>query len=130
MAGKQAKILSEDDLNNLLAYASSTRYPQRNTVIVLLSVKAGLRAGEIAKLTWEMVLDARGEVNSVIELHDVAAKKNSGRCIPIHNDLRRALVGWRQITRSAGPVIPSERGRSAMKPISIVMWFAAAYRAL
>src|SRR3954471_6321846 len=109
MAGKQAKILSEDDLKDLLAYAFSTRYPHRNAVIVLLSVKAGLRAGEIAKLTWEMVLDARGEVNSVIELHDVAAKKNSGRCIPIHNDLRRALVEWRQLMKSNGPVIRSER---------------------
>jgi integrase len=59
MAGKQVKILSDRDLKDLLAYASFPRYPQRNTVIVLLSVKAGLRAGEIAKLTWEMVSDSR-----------------------------------------------------------------------
>ncbi len=45
MAGKQAKILSVDALDSLLAYASSTRHPVRNTAIVLLSVKAGLRAG-------------------------------------------------------------------------------------
>ena len=30
--------------------------PLRNRLIVLLSVKAGLRAGEIANPTWEMVL--------------------------------------------------------------------------
>jgi integrase/recombinase XerD len=130
VAGKQAKILSKHDLKDLLAYASTTRYPQRNTVIVLLSVKAGLRAGEIAKLTWDMVLDPRGEINSVIELHDLAAKKKSGRRIPIHDDLRRALIAWRQISISTGPVIPSERGRGPMRPISIVMWFGAAYRAL
>ncbi len=62
MAGKQAKILSSDAFNSLLAYAASTRHPVRNTVIVLLSVKAGLRAGEIANLTWPMVLDANGEI--------------------------------------------------------------------
>jgi hypothetical protein len=39
-------------------------YPLRNRVIVLLSVKAGLRAGEIAKLTWDMVLD-RGSLRDV-----------------------------------------------------------------
>jgi hypothetical protein len=39
------------------------------------SVKAGLRAGEIANLTWDMVLDPRAEVGTVIELHDDAAKK-------------------------------------------------------
>jgi hypothetical protein len=48
LLGKQAKILSEDDLQDLLAYASATRNSLRNQVIVLLSAKAGLRAAEIA----------------------------------------------------------------------------------
>src|SRR5256885_3462897 len=130
MAGKQAKILSDTDVQDLLVYASTSRYPQRNIVIVLLSIKAGLRAGEIAKLTWDMVLDPRGEVGTVIELRDHAAKKRSGRLIPIHSELRAALAEWRSMTGSAGPVIRSERGGGAMRPISIVMWFAAAYRAL
>lgn len=130
MAGKQAKILSDTDVKDLLLYASSTRYPVRNTVVVLLSTKAGLRAGEIAKLTWDMVLDPRGEVGTVIELRDHAAKKQSGRLIPIHRELRSALAAWRSMTSSIGPVIPSERGQGAMRPISIVMWFAAAYRSV
>lgn len=58
MAGKQAKILSDKQISDLLFFAEMTRYPLRNRVIVLLSCKAGLRAGEIAKLTWDMVLDA------------------------------------------------------------------------
>jgi hypothetical protein len=41
---------------------------QSLVVIVLLSAKAGLRAGEIAALTWDMVLDPQGQVGSVIEL--------------------------------------------------------------
>jgi hypothetical protein len=32
--------------------AGPTRQPERNRVIVLIWVKAGLRAGEIANLTW------------------------------------------------------------------------------
>ena len=79
MAGKQAKILSDTDVQDLLLYASSSRYPHRNIVIVLLSTKAGLRAGEIAKLTWDMVVGPTGEIGHVIELHDSAAKKKSGR---------------------------------------------------
>jgi len=55
MAGRQAKILSPDDLHDLLVFASCTRNPLRNRVLVLLSAKAGLRAGEIANLTWSMV---------------------------------------------------------------------------
>jgi integrase len=53
MAGKQAKILSSDHSDDLLAFAETTRQPVRNKLMILLSAKAGLRAGEIANLTWE-----------------------------------------------------------------------------
>jgi hypothetical protein len=49
MPGKRAKILSAPDVGDLLVFASCTRQPLRNTVMVLLSAKAGLRAGEIAE---------------------------------------------------------------------------------
>src|SRR5246127_839883 len=68
LPGKQAKALSKDDLQDLLVYASATRHPLRNAVMVLLSAKAGLRAGEIANLTWDMVVDASGQIGGLIEL--------------------------------------------------------------
>jgi integrase/recombinase XerD len=129
MSGKQAKVLSRDDVRDLLAFASATRHPIRNQVIVLLSVKAGLRAGEIANLTWDMILTPTGEVGSVIELRDHAAKKRSGRLIPLHPDLRDALEVWVKLTSGTGPVVRSERG-GRMTPLSIVNWFAGAYRAI
>jgi integrase len=129
MSGKQAKILSDLQLSCLLIFACNTRNPVRDRLIVLLSVKAGLRAGEIAKLTWDMVVDPTGEIGDVIELRDWAAKKGSGRLIPIHPSLRAALTAWREMTEGNGPVVRSERGK-AMQPGSIVNWFAAAYRAV
>jgi hypothetical protein len=42
MAGKQAKILSEQQTRSLLVFASTTRNPRRNHLILLLSLKAGL----------------------------------------------------------------------------------------
>ena len=48
MPGRQAKILSKDSSDDLLVFASTTRQPLRDRLIVLLSVKAGLRAAEIA----------------------------------------------------------------------------------
>jgi integrase len=129
MAGKQAKILHDQQINDLLIFASATRNPLRNKLIVLLSVKAGLRAGEIAGLTWDMVLNPAGEVGQAIELHDCIAKKNSGRRIPIHPTLRTALTAWCLLTGGAGRVVRSERG-DAMSPVSIVNWFALAYRAV
>ena len=82
MPGRQAKTLSSADVNDLLVFASCTRNPLRNRVIVLLSAKAGLRAGEIANLTWDMVVGPTGQISGIIELRDHAAKKGSGRVDP------------------------------------------------
>jgi integrase len=127
MAGKQAKVLSLGDVNDLLVFASCTRHSLRNCVIVLLAAKAGLRAGEIANLTWDMVVGPTGAIGSVIELRDTAAKNGSGRLIPVHPDLRQALVAYRDLSTGIGPVIRSERG-GPMTPLSIVVWFNRAFR--
>src|SRR6185369_12656058 len=97
MPGRQAKTLSAADVSDLLVFASCTRNPLRNRVIVLLSAKAGLRANEIANLTWDMVLGPTGQISGIIELRDYAAKKRSGRVIPIHPDLRSALADLRRV---------------------------------
>ncbi len=127
MPGKQAKILSLDDVSDLLVFASCTRHSLRNCVIVLLAAKAGLRAGEIANLTWDMVLDPTGDVSSVIELRDIAAKNGSGRLIPVHPDLRQALVAHLGLSTDIGPIIRSQRG-GPMTSLSIVVWFNRAFR--
>jgi integrase len=128
MAGKQAKTLTRQQVRAALYRARRSRYPHRDRVMILLSVKAGLRAGEIAKLRWSMVLDADGRLGQRIELHDSAAKKGSGRTIPLHPELRHALLVLRRNTGDEGAVIRSERGGSrCMRPSSIVNWFSRLY---
>jgi integrase/recombinase XerD len=129
MIGKQAKVLTQQHIGELLTYAAQSRYPERNRVIALLSVKAGLRAGEIAKATWEMLLAADGSISRTLELRDHAAKKGSGRRIPLHKDLRAALGELLIWSTPEGPIVRSERG-GRMTPASVVNWFAEAYRAL
>jgi integrase len=128
MAGKHAKTLTKQQLSAALRRVAHSRYPERDRVIVLLSAKAGLRAGEIAKLTWPMLVDAQGRIARHIELHDAAAKKQSGRTVPLHPDLARALR-LLQKHGADGPVIRSERG-AALCPSSVVNWFARLYREL
>ena len=60
MLGKQAKVVAPATLRKMLAYCRTSRQPQRDAVIVLLSVRAGLRACEIAGLQWSMVRDDAG----------------------------------------------------------------------
>jgi len=131
MPGKQAKTLTRAQIAAALRQVRRSRYPERDRVMLLLSVKAGLRAGEIARLTWAMVLDADSHLAEHIELPDAAAKKRSGRTIPLHANLHRALRALRRQTGVEGAVIRSERGGTqGMRPGSVVNWFARLYRDL
>ena len=128
MAGKQAKILSNQSLKRSLTEAKRGTSATRDIAMLLLSAKAGLRACEIAGLEWHMVLDAQGRVSTSIELSDDVSKYGSGRRVPMHADLRRALGALRRENgRCDGPVIRSNRG-AALQPNSIVNWFRALYQ--
>src|SRR5437660_12531533 len=103
--GKQAKILSKGQTEAMLAYLSKTRHPIRNRLIFLLSAKAGLRAKEIARLTWWMTNDPQGEVGRTICLQDAASKGKSGRMIPLNDEVREALIEYRRSVPNAGPFV-------------------------
>lgn len=132
MFGKQAKVLSGRNVRKLLLVAGRGRLPERNRLILLLAVRAGLRACEIARLTWGMVLDADHRVGHVIDVRAAIAKRGSGRRIPMHASVRRALTIWksRTPTGTIDPddiLLPSLRG-GALKANSIVNWFVASCR--
>ena len=93
MQGKQAKIVSPTQERAIVGYLDTTRYHYRDRVMFLLSLKAGLRAKEIASLTWAMVTDAQGQIAEAIHLQNRASKgKTGGRTIPMHPDVHAALV--------------------------------------
>ncbi len=127
MAGRQAKILSPAVLRRALAVSASSAQADRDRVMILLSVRAGLRACEIAGLEWAMVVDARGRVGQAIEVRNSIAKRGSGRTVPMHPDLRAALVKLRRTSPKDGPIIRSARG-GALKPNSVVNWFIELFR--
>ena len=64
--GKQAKIITDKQVRAVLAELATRRYPLRDRVMFLLSLKAGMRAVEIAAITWGMVTDAEGKIGDVI----------------------------------------------------------------
>ena len=67
--GKQAKSLSKTQIDVALGYLAASRHPIRNRTILLLSVKAGMRAKEIACLSWDMLTTAEGEIGNAIHRH-------------------------------------------------------------
>ena len=131
MHRQPARVLRPEDVRLLLEHVEWQRHPERNRVIILLSFKAGLRACEISGLQWPMVLSTDHRLGDILTITGAIAKKGSGRRIPIHPQLRRALdVHHRAVGRpAAGPIIRSQRG-TGMTPDSIVNWFGVLYREL
>jgi integrase len=126
MLGKQAKVISPETLQRMLTYAAQTRQPKRDAVIVLLSVKAGLRACEIAGLQWSMVMTDNGDISDTIDIRSAIAKKGSGRRIPMHPTLKQALTDLWLVQTNHNHIIASNRG-GAMRPNSIVNWFVTMF---
>jgi integrase/recombinase XerD len=130
--GKQAKILNQKQVDAVLHHIGNGRNGLRNQVILLLSVRAGLRAKEIAALRWSMVLDAAGMVGDEIHLTNVASKGNSGRVIPLNLQLRAALDELYQAQSNrtgSNAVISSERSDATSAQV-IVNMFQRWYRDL
>jgi integrase len=130
--GKQAKMLTPKQETAVLTYLQTRRYPARDRVMFLLSIKAGLRAKEIAAVTWGMVTDADGQVADAIALPNRASKGHRGsRLIPLNNLLRAALVELQQLrgdeTYPDRPVVASERG-GPLTASSVTKWFFHLYR--
>jgi integrase/recombinase XerC len=127
MQGKQAKIVSPTQERAILGYLATTRYPARDRVMVLLSIKAGLRAKEMASLTWAMVTDAQGQVAEVLHVSNRASKgKTGGRTMPLHPDLQAARVTLQRervdMAAPERPILFSERG-GGLSPATVRLWF-------
>lgn len=131
---RHARDVSPKDVQRFLRLVSSEgRHKERNRVIACLSFFAGLRASEIANVRWRMVLDEEGAVGDTLRLENEAAKKLSGRVIPLKSEVRSALEAYfkhlSQLPRRDDFILRSERG-GAMKSQSIVNWFRSVYAEL
>ena len=106
--GKQAKTLTKAQVDSVISFLLTRRHGLRDQTVFLLSIRAGLRAKEIANLKWVMVLGADGEVGDAIHLTDEASKGKSGRIVPLNKQLRGSLIQMLAIARQDrhfGPTI-------------------------
>lgn len=130
---RQAKTINQTMEKSVLNHLAESRRPNRDRVMFLLSHKAGLRAKEIAGITWAMVLDANGAINQEIRLENIAAKGNSGRIIPLNAELRASLVALHEdrgdMAQPENTIIYSERGLK-MSAQTVTNWFHSLYKKL
>lgn len=125
--GKQAKILTETQQKMVLAALAQGRHSQRNIVMFLLSVDAGLRAKEIASLDWSMLTDASGAVSDAIRLEDRASKGRSGGVVYMSKRLLAAMQSLGEQHSRVGAVIKSQSD-TAMTAQVVTNWFFLLYR--
>ena len=128
---KHAKTINPKMVIATLHYLDGTRHPVRNRLIFLLSVKMGLRAKEIAHLTWSMVLDAEGNFTDILTLDNSASKgKHGGRVIPLSQTIRDALRTHYDPSTRKDPhhrIIQTERSDRVAPQVIVNMfqkWFA------
>ena len=128
---KHAKTINPKMVIATLHYLDGTRHPVRNRLIFLLSVKMGLRAKEIAHLTWSMVLDAEGNFTDILTLDNSASKgKRGGRVIPLSQTIRDALRTHYDPSTRKDPhhrIIQTERSDRVAPQVIVNMfqkWFA------
>jgi len=128
---KHAKTINPKMVIATLHYLDGTRHPVRNRLIFLLSVKMGLRAKEIAHLTWSMILDAEGNFTDTLTLDNSASKgKHGGRVIPLSQTIRDALRTHYDPSTRKDPhhrIIQTERSDRVAPQVIVNMfqkWFA------
>lgn len=133
---KQAKTLTSKQSDLVLNYLTTTWSPLRNKLIFLLSIKAGLRAKEIASLKWSMLLDSDGSVSDYINITNIASKgKTGGRSIPINKSLKVVISDFLdhqkvQLLFDVDGYLISTQRSSSTTPQAIVNMFQGWYKEL
>lgn len=110
MATKRAKTLTDDQFEKLVKHVKKhSPMVARDMLIVMLSFKAGLRVGEIAKIAIKDMLDAEGNVAPYISIFSHVGKKKREREVPMHPMVRDALVTFRKTYPNAKVVAVSSQ---------------------
>jgi integrase/recombinase XerD len=133
---RQAKTLSRQQIEAVSSYLLNRRHGLRDQTIFNLSIRSGLRAKEIASLTWAMVTTSDGKIGDAIHLTNIASKGKSGRIIPMNKavkeNLGRLLLEQQKIRHfdiTSAYVISTERAKQTSAQ-SIVNMFSKWYREL
>ena len=91
----QAKTLNKTELKQLLDVTNScSRYPLRDSTMLLFTHLCGLRVGEVAALRFDDVLDANGAVRDEMTLDAARTKSKRARKIFLPKQMQRQLQAY------------------------------------
>jgi len=88
MATKRANTLTNSDVQKVIDCISKRPTAVEDELKFKLTLLAGLRVSEVAKLTTDAFLDANGNIKKNLTIFAHVGKKGVEREIPIHPQLR------------------------------------------
>jgi integrase len=96
------EYLTEQEVEQLMKVAKANRHGHRDSTMILLAYRHGLRAAELVGLQWDQV-----DLGRNAALHVRRVKRGTPATHPLQGDEMRAL---RALPRSSPFVFTSERG--------------------
>jgi integrase/recombinase XerD len=132
---KQAQTLSKSELNKVLTIIEAGRNGLRNKTIILLTHYLALRAKEIASIKINDVLDANGNIKTVLQLKASYTKGDKHRDIPLSNiKVKNTLTEWVQYRQehdykfvTDAPLFKSQKNK-AFSNISMARMISQLYK--
>jgi integrase/recombinase XerD len=117
---KQAKTLTDDELDQVLSHVKQRSHSSRNRAMILMTFWGGFRVGEVAALQYSDVYDDAGAVKPEIRLDAAVTKGKHARTVFLPEKLRAELAAYQPKHPSKTAHSPlfqtqksSERGFSA-----------------
>ena len=98
-----AKSFTSAELEQVLRYIATTRHAARDRAVVLMSVLAGCRVGELAELAVADVVDDAGNIKTEIFLSADRVKHQHAGKIYISSRLREELAAYHAQQRVKSP---------------------------
>ena len=126
----KAKVLTKDEIKRVMRIADTGNNGLRDRVAISLSVLAGMRIGEISKLTIGDVRGLDGKAVEVINLSKHQTKGSKSRRVFISDELRKILNQYlAQISQldDGKAFIRSSRTMGHFSNISLSLRFKAIY---
>jgi integrase len=129
----RAKVISEGQLKQTLSYlATRSRSFESDKLKMLLSVRAGLRACEIAALNVGAFLDPEGKIAAAITIEKKYSKNKRARTVPMHPEIHCALERLMQVKGRAwnGNIAFSccQERTQCQSANTVAQWFRRVYQ--
>ena len=122
-----AKSLTPAELDRVLYHIAQHPNAERNRLMLMIGVMAGLRVGEISGLTFGDVLDADGKVRSEIYLASHRVKHGNARTIFLNTRIQQELtqfIATKTLREEHLPLFSTHRGvRCSFSPNTLAQHF-------